>query len=170
MAFIKNKIDIVICKEHLNATEIDHLKDSRLHKEVLYCLKHIEKQIKLLKHNKVKSYGFVMEKINPKIFRSLEFISDRLRTDGFKFEFGEIWMQEASEEVTVKFSITDGFNKIDLFHERLVETIHFYKDQVSSLKRPTRTIREIAHTDISKLLKMLKEFLIDESQYMTRTM
>jgi hypothetical protein len=170
MAFIKEKIDIKICNEHFNATEIDHLKDSKLHKEVLYCLKYIDKHIKLFKKNKVKNYEFVMEKINPQIFRSLEFISDRLRTDGFKFEFGEIWMQEASEDITVKFTITDRFNKMALSQERLVDTIQFYKEQISLLKRPTKTISEIAHTDISKLIKMLKGFIIDENQYITRTM
>jgi hypothetical protein len=173
MNFIKKHINEASPKQYLTATEIDYLKDIKLHKEVLYCLTQIQKQLKNPTKNKTNTYNFIFTDVHSKLFKSIEFINDRLRHDGFKFEFVEIKFdnEELPYKSTIKFNISNGLesHKEYLFYEKLSETIQFYKIQIRELKKPTKTIKEIVHIDIFELIKMFWEPAFEETQYITRS-
>lgn len=167
MNFIKELIN----KEHFNATEVDYLNDNRLHKEILYCLVKIDKTLKLVNKTKAGRYSFIITDVNSKLFKAIDFVTNRLKKDGFKFEFGknEYTNQKYPRKATIRFTIIDGLNNEYLFYERLIKIIDFYKSQIIELKRPTKTIKEIAYTDIIVFLKIFKELIVDEKPYLTRT-
>lgn len=170
MAFIKEKIDSQSYREHFTATEIDYLKDNKIRKEVLYCLAQISKQLKLSIKKEIINYNFMINNVDSNLFKAIEFIHDRLRVDGFKLEFEEqvYSLDESDKRISIKFIIHHRLNNKYLSHEKLNETIEFYKSQTLSVKE-TKTIRELAYTDINELIKLLKPIFIEETQYMTRT-
>ena len=167
---LKNiSLDDLVIKAEFSATEIDYLKENKIKSETIYCLEQMKKRLQLCSIKERTEYNFIIHEVDAKLFKSIEFISDRLKLDGFKIYFtGKHYhIDEFPSSISISFIVVDKLNNKYHFHDRLYKLIDFYKSQVLETQRKM-TIKDIALIDIGELLKKLTFPFIDDTQYITR--